>query len=138
MVVGRSENAQVVSGGDGAGELNGRVSEGGRVAGQSSLLDIVSSLTTDDESLMCDNTVNSCVHISARWVVVEEGTGVEGALLEIEGELLRLWSLLGGESAEELSLETSGDCVFKLKLGVDQVLGRPCLGDGDSYSVQIS
>lgn len=138
MVVGRSEDAQVVGGGDGARELNRRVSEGGRVAGQSSLLDIVSSLTTNNESLVSDNTVNSCVHVPACWVVVKEGTGVEGTLLEVEGELLGLWTILGGESAEELSLEASGDCVFKLELGVDQVLGRPCLSDGDSYSVQIS
>lgn len=53
-------------------------------------------------------------------------------MFEVERQLLRLETLLGCEGGEELGFQASGDGVFKLELGVDEVLGCPGLGDGNS------
>lgn len=63
---------------------------------------------------------------------VEEGTGVEVGLLEVQVELNALGLGGGEEVAENLSLEALGDVVVELDLGLKSVGGVPCLGDGQA------
>jgi hypothetical protein len=53
-------------------------------------------------------------------------------LLEVEVELSTL-GLLGREVlGQDLSLETLGNVVVELELGVEGVGGGPCLGEGEA------
>lgn len=136
VVVGCGEDAQVVGGGDGTAVLQGGVSESGRVLCQCGLLDIIASLTTNDETLMSEDTIDGGIDVTVGWVVVEETAGVEGTLLEVEGELLLLETetLLGGSETCELGLDAAGDYVVELYFCVENGVGSPRFGDGDTYS----
>lgn len=63
---------------------------------------------------------------------IEEGTGVDVGLLEVEVQLGALG--LGARQilGQDLSLEALGDVVVQLELGVEGVGGSPCLGQGEA------
>lgn len=130
MVVAGGENAQVVAGGDGGGVLGNTVANGSGVLGDGSLLDVVATLSTNDEALVAENSVEVGGGAAEE---VEESTSVQVGLLEVEVELGTL-GLLGGEVlGEDLSLETLGDVVVELELGVEGVGGGPSLGEGETW-----
>lgn len=131
LVVGGGENVQVVGGGDGGAVERGLVADGSRVAGDGGLLDIVASLTTDEEALVADDTVDDGSQV-AGGRVVEEGAGLEGGLLEGQVELLALVARAGREDRGELRLQALGEGVVQLDLGVQDVGGVPGLGNGDA------
>lgn len=127
VVVAGSEEGEVVGGGDGGSVLRERVRDSGRVLGDGSLLDIVATLSTNEETLVAEDSVEV-----GRWALekVEESTGVQVRLLEVQVQLRTLG--LGGREVlgENLSLEALGNVVVKLKLGVESVGGVPDLGEG--------
>ena len=129
VVVGGGEDAQVAGRGDGGRVVDGGVSNGGRVVGDGSLLDIVAGRGTSQEAVLTDDGVNVG---SGTLEQVEEDAAVEVGLLEVQVELGALG--LGGrqEGAEQLSLKALGDGVVDLDLGVESVDGVPGLGDGDA------
>ena len=130
MVVAGGENAQVVAGGDGGSVLGNAVANGSGVLSDGSLLDVVATLSTDDEALVAENSVEVGGGAAEE---VEESTSVQVGLLEVEVELGTL-GLLGGEVlGEDLSLETLGDVVVELELGVEGVGGGPSLGEGETW-----
>lgn len=130
MVVAGGEDGQVVASGDGSGVLGNAVANGGGVLGDGGLLDVVATLSTDEEALVAENSVE----VGGGAVEeVEEGTGVQVGLLEVEVELSTL-GLLGREVlGQDLSLETLGDVVVELELGVEGVGSGPSLGEGKAW-----
>ena len=131
MVVAGGEERQVVAGGDGSGVLGNAVADGSGVLGDSGLVDVVTTLSTDEESLMAENSVE----VGGGAVQeVEEGTGVQVGLLEVEVELGTLGLLSGLVLSEDLSLEALGNVVVELELGVESVGSGPRLGEGEAWS----
>lgn len=130
MVVASGEDAQVVASGDGSSVLGNAVADGSGVLGDGGLLDVVATLSTDKETLVAENSVE----VGGRAVEeVEEGTSVQVGLLEVEVQTGTL-GLLGGEVlGEDFSLETLGDVVVELELGVEGVGGSPSLGEGETW-----
>ena len=129
VVVGSSEDAEVVGGGDSGGVERVGVADGGAVGGQGSLVDVVASRGTGEETLMSDDGVD----VGSRALEeVEEGTAVEAGLLEVQVELGTLGSGSGEEVEETLELEALGKGVVDLELGVESVGGVPRLGEGQA------
>lgn len=111
------------------------VTNGGGVAGDGSLLDILSSLCTGDETLVTDNGVNQGVDATAGGAV-KEGTGVHLVLLEGKVDLLStlVWSIWV-EEVLELDLDWLVEEVGELDLGVEKGGSGETLGDGDTWTV---
>lgn len=129
MVVRSGEDAQVVGGGDGGAVLGGDVADGGAVAGQGSLVDIVAGAGTGQEALVADDGVDVG---GGALEEVEEGAAVEAGLLEEQVELGALGGGGGQEVEETLELEALGEGVADLNLGVEGVGGVPGLGQGQA------
>lgn len=129
MVVAGGEQRQVVAGSDGSRVLGNAVADSSRVLGDGSLLHIVATLGTDEEAFVAKNGIK----VGGRAVEeVEEGTGMNIGLLEVEVELGTL-GVHGGEVVgADLSLKTLGNVVVKLKLGVQSVGSAPCLGESEA------
>jgi hypothetical protein len=134
VVVAGGEEGQVVAGGDGSGVLGNTVADGSGVLGDGGLVDVVATLSTDEEALVAENGIE----VSGGAVQeVEEGAGVQVGLLEVEVELGTLGLLSGLVLGEDLSLEALGDVVVELELGVESVGGGPRLGEGEAWAVGI-
>lgn len=129
MVVAGSEDREVVGGGDGGRVLWKRVGDGSRVLGDGSLLDIITTLGTDEEALVAEDGVEV-----GSWALeeVKEGTGVQVWLLEVEIQLGTLGLGVRDILCENLGLEALGDVVVELELGVKGVSGGPHLGESEA------
>jgi hypothetical protein len=129
VVVASGEQAQVVGGGDGCGVGGEAVANSSGVFGDGSLLDIVATLSTDEETLMAKDSIEV-----GRWALeqVEESTGVEVWLLEEEVDLGTLGLRAGQVLGQDLGLKALGNVVVELKLGVKSVTGGPGLGEGEA------
>lgn len=84
MVVASGEQAQVVGCCDSGGVCGEAVADSSGIVGDGSLLDIVATLSTDEETLVAENSIEV-----GRWALeqVEESAGVEVWLLEEEVDL---------------------------------------------------
>lgn len=135
VVVAGRENGEVVAGSDSSRVLGKAVTNGSGVLGDGSLLDIVTTLSTDEETFVAENDVK----VGGRALQeVEESTGVKIGLLEVEVELGTL-GLRGGQVlGEDLSLEALGDVVVELELGIESVGSSPGLGKREAYSSLVS
>ena len=122
VVIRSSEDAQVAGGGDGSGVVWSGISNGGSVAGDGSLLDIITGGSTDEETILTDDGVNV-----GSWALeeIEESAAVEVGLLEVEVELCALGGGGREEVAQDLGLEALGDGIVELNLGVESVDGVP-------------
>ena len=131
VVVRGGEDAQVAAGGDGSGVLGNAVADGSGVLGDGGLLDVITTLGTDEEALVAQDGVEV-----GRGAVeeVEEGTGVQVGLLEVEVQLSTLGLLGGLVLGQDLSLEALGDVVVELELGVEGVGGGPSLGQSEAWA----
>lgn len=126
VVVAGREQGEVVASGDGSRVLGKAVTNGSRVLSDSSLLHIVATLSTNQEALVTKDDVQ----VGSRSLEkVEEGTSVQVRLLEVQVQLSTLglgaWQVL----REDLGLETLGNVVVQLKLGVESISGGPSLGE---------
>ena len=129
VVVAGREDSQVVSSLDSGGVLRNAVADGSGVLGDGGLLDIVATLGTDEEAFVAKNGIEV-----SRGAVeeIEESTSVQVGLLEVKVELSTL-GLLGREVlGNDLSLETLGNVVVELELGVEGVGSSPRLGEGEA------
>lgn len=129
VVVRSGEHAQVVGGGDGSGVLGNGVTNGSSIAGDAASLDIVADLGTSEETVVADSHVTL---EGGSLEEVEEGTGVEEGLLEVNVELGALAGVCGEELGEDFGLEALGDGVVELDLGVESVEGGPGLGESQA------
>lgn len=135
VVVRGSEDAQVVSGSDSSAVLGSSVTDSGAVGGDGSLVDVVASAGTGEETLVANNGID----VGGRALEeVEEGTAVETGLLEEQVELGALGSGGREEVEETLELEALGEGVVDLKLGVEDVGGVPGLGEGQACERGVS
>ena len=132
MVVRGGKDLHITGGSKGSGVGGGLVSNSSRRTSDGSLGDIVTSLTTNNEALISAYGIDDGGEI-ARGATVEEGAGVEGGLFEMEVDFLALVPGLGGEEVLHLGLQAFRDGVVKLDLGIEQLLGRPSLGDSDAW-----
>ena len=129
VVVAGREDAEVVGGSDGGVVHAVLVANGGRVPGDSGLLDVVTSFTTDDEALVA----NDSVYGGGRALEeVGESAEVERGLLEVEVELGTSGLGVRLEGGQSLGLEAFSDVVVELELGVEHVEGGPAEGTGDA------
>lgn len=130
VVVASGEKAQVVASGDGSSVLGNAVANGSGVLGDSGLLDVVATLSTDKEALVAKDSVE----VGGRTVEeVEEGTSVHIGLLEVEVEFGALGLLSGKVLGEDLGLEALGNVVVELELGVEGVRGGPSLSESETW-----
>lgn len=102
VVVAGSEDAQVVRGGDGGGVDGVEVADGGAVARDGRLVDVVGGRATGHEALVGDDGVDV-----GRGALeqVEKGAGMEVALLEVQVELSAPGVLSRQEGEDALRLE---------------------------------
>ena len=136
MVVRSREDAQVVGGGDGSGVNTGQlVANGGRVASDGSLLDIVAGLSTGEETLVAESDIDGG---GGTLQEVEESTSVNVGLLEVDIGLSTVGLVGRAVVSEELKLEALGDLVVELELGVERVGSGPGLGQNNTCSKCIS
>lgn len=132
LVVGGGGDGQVLATDEGSGEGRGLVAETEGVAGDGGLLDIVASLTTDEETLVAGGHVKDGVKVAVGKAVVDESAGVDVRVLEGEVELLGgAVGLAGVPEVLEVNLDASAGDVGELDLGVEEGSGGPGLGNGD-------
>ena len=132
MVIARSQHAQIIARRNRTTVQRCRVAQRSRVPRHRRLLQVIARLTAHHKALVCDGDIGGGVHVAAGRVVGEEAADVGRALLEVEGELVGLCAVLGGEGGEELGFQAVGEGVVELDLRVDDVGGGEGLGDGDA------
>jgi hypothetical protein len=126
-VVVRSRNdAKIVGSSDGSTVFWCIVANGGRVSSNGSLLDIKSCLCSDQDTLMAEDCIDIC---NGPLEQVEKGASMEVGLLEEEVHFCCLFLVVGQELCQNLGLETFGNGIVKLKLGVEGIESSPSLGE---------
>ena len=132
LVVRSGNDGEVLGADEGSGEGRGLVAETERVAGDGGLLDVVTSLTTNEEALVAGGHIKDGVKVAVGKAVVDESAGVNVGVLEGKVELLGgAVGLAGVPEVLEVDLDASGGDVGELDLGVKERGGGPGLGDGD-------
>lgn len=129
VIVRGREDAEVVGGRDGGGVLGHAVADRGRVARDGGLLHVVRGLGPGQEALVPDHGVERRGRTPEQ---VEEGARVEVGLPEEEVHLSALGLRRRQEVRQHLGLEALGDAVVELELGVERVVRRPGLGQGQA------
>lgn len=129
VVVAGSEDAQVVSSGDGSAVRGGSVADSGAVASKGGLLDIVAGRGTSKEAIVANNGVNVG---GGALQEVEEGAAVESALLEVKVELGAARGAGGQEAVNQLGLDALGEHISGLDLGLEGVGSVPGLGQSEA------
>lgn len=129
VVVGGGKDAHVVGCRDGGAVDGVLVTNGGRVAGDGGLLDIVASLATNNKTLVANDGVDIG---GGALEQIKEGAEVECGLLEVGVELCAVGAGVGLEGGQDLGLEALGDVLVELELGVEGVEGGPGQGAGNA------
>ena len=132
LVVRSGNDGEVLGADEGSGEGRGLVAETERVAGDGGLLDVVTSLTTNEEALVAGGHIKDGVKVAVGKAVVDESTGVDVGVLEGKVELLGgAVGLAGVPEVLEVDLDAGGGDVGELDLGVKERGSGPGLGNGD-------
>lgn len=132
LVVRSGDDGEVLGADEGGGESRGLVAETEGVAGDGGLLDVVASLTTNEETLVAGGHVDDGVKVAVGEAIVDESAGVDVGVLEGKVELLGgAVGLAGVPEVLEVDLDAGGGDVGELDLGVEEGGGGPGLGDGD-------
>ena len=132
LVVRSGNDGEVLGADEGSGEGRGLVAETERVAGDGGLLDVVTSLTTNEEALVAGGHIKDGVEVAVGKAVVDESARVDVGVLEGKVELLGgAVGLAGVPEVLEVDLDAGGGDVGELDLGVKERGGGPGLGDGD-------
>lgn len=134
LVVAGGNDAEVLGANDAGSVVWGLVSKTQAVLGDGSLLDVVASLTTNEEALVSGSHVNDRIDVALSSSVVDEGARVDVGVLEGQVELLDGRALLGWvEQVLEVDLDAGCGDISELDLGVEQRSGGPRLGDGHAF-----
>jgi len=129
VVVGGREDLEGVVGVESNRVLGGGVTGSGTEAGDGSASNIVSNVTSEQETLATDNDITS---EGGALEEINVGTGVETELLVVDTNLGVLLALGGEEASNNVQLQALGDLVLKLDLGGEEVAGGPGLSDGQT------
>lgn len=135
VVVGCSENVQVVGSCDGSGVFWNGVSDGSRVTGDPAIDNVVSDFGTSEEPVVSEDNITV-----EGWTLkeIEESASVKEGLAIVEVELSTLGLARGEEVGDNLGLQAFGKGIIELNLSVKSVGGSPSLGQGDTYGFIIS
>lgn len=125
VVVGSSEDTEVVGGSHCDVVPGVLVTNGGGVPSDGSLLDVVTGLTTNHEPIVTNDGINGSGRALEK---IGKGTEVERWLLEVEVELGGGGVGVGLEAGDTLGLEALRDVAVELNLGVENVCGGPAQG----------
>ena len=109
------------------------VTGGKTVFGDRCLLNIVATLSTNEETFMAECHVNSR---NGSLEEVDERADVDIRLLVMKVELATVGALSGHVVGEDLGFEAFGEVVFKLELRVETIGRCPCLGQGETWVEQ--
>ena len=122
VVVRRGEDTQIVGGRDGCGIFGHGIADGSRVSGDRSLLHIVPSFRAYEETLVSQDSVDV-----GGWALqeVEEGTGLEVGLLEVQVELGSFGLRTREELREKLGFQALGELIVQLDLSIKGIGGSP-------------
>lgn len=118
VVVGSRENTQVVHCCDSCSVLCNRIPNRGRIAGNSTVADVVPDLSTSEVTIMSDSKITNNRRASEQ---VKESTSVEERLFIVKVELHALGLRYGKECSETLSLKSIGKSVVKLNFGIKRI-----------------
>lgn len=108
------------------------VTEGGRIAGDRSVVDIVVCLCTDEDTVASKDNVARDIRPVEE---VKGGTGVITGLLESQVEETAIDALFRIQARVGLEFETLCELVLNLELGAEDVGSRPCVGEDGSILV---
>lgn len=129
VVVAGREDIEVIGRGDGCSVFGDGVPDCSRVAGDTTINNVVANFCTSEETVVAEDNITA---EGGALEEVDESAGVEQrlAIVKIEFGTLRLG---GGEKVcNDFSLQPLGQSVVKLDLCVEGVEGRPGLGQGDT------
>lgn len=104
------------------------VAEVVRVAGDLAAADVVAELTTGDEALVAEHDVTS----EGRLEHISNNVGIHTRVLEVEAELSGLGASLRQEGRINGAVETRGERILHLNLGVEHVRREPALRERDT------
>lgn len=136
LVVAGGDDAQVLGANDAGSVVWSLVAETEAVPGDSGLLDIVTSLTTNKEAIRASGHIHNGVDVALSSSVVEESAAVDVWVLEGQVELLSGRTGLGWvPEVLKVDLDAIGHNIVELDLAVKQGCGGPCLGDRDTFIV---
>ncbi|GAO49076.1 hypothetical protein G7K_3235-t1 [Saitoella complicata NRRL Y-17804] len=132
LVVVRSlEDGEVVQSLDTDGVVDGGVTGTGSVAGDTARLDVVTDLSTSQETIVANNGIS----LEGRTLEdVNVGATVESGLLVGSEKLSGAGTSLRLEGSKGIDLEALGDVVVELDLGGQEVGGGPALGKGEAVN----
>ena len=148
VVVRGREEVEVVETLEGDGVLGRAEADGGSVASDLALGDVVGRLRTEQEAVAANHGVRGESGALERRRVstrtredatkyrhleeVKEGAGVEAGLLVGGSDERALAGAVGGERGVQVELEALGKVVLGLDLGLDEVVGGPALGEDEA------
>jgi len=126
VVIRGSKDVQVVRGRNGSSVLGNAVANSCGVFGNLPAFDIIAYLSARKKSVMANDGI---AIEGGTFQHIEERTGVEERLTKMEVQLGTRALTGGGEKlGDDLGLQTVGDGVIKLNLGVQSIESRPRLG----------
>lgn len=129
MVVAGRENVEVIGRGDGCGVFGDGVPDCSRVAGDTTINNIVANFCASEETVVTEDDITA---EGGALEEVDESAGVEKRLAIVKIEFGTL-GLGGGEKVRnDFSLQSLGQSVVKLDFCVEGIEGRPGLGQGDT------
>lgn len=131
IVRGREDLERVVSM-ESHGIFRGSESCSSSEAGDVGTANIVSSITSDRETLAANNNIGS---EGGTLEEIDVGTRVDAELLVLNTDLGVLLALVGDDASTNVQLQALGDLVFDLDLGGDMVGSGPGLSDSQTILV---
>ena len=106
-----------------------RISNSSSILCQSSLHNIISNISTEEESLICEDSIS---RESGSLEQIKESTGVEGLLSIMQSDLCIFRGDGGKESCSEFEFNASSNLIVEFDFSVEGVRGCPTLSQGDS------
>ena len=132
VIIRSGQEAHTVGGSDGHAVHWSLISERSGILGQSSLLDVETCLTANQETFMGNNTIYGGVNVAGCRDKLAKGAYVKGALLEVQVALLRLETRLGCYLTDVFGFDASGEDIIELEFGGQDIRVSPGAGCGDA------
>lgn len=126
MIIRGRKDAQVVGSGDCCAVFGDGIADCCRVFCNSSALHIIACLGANQETFMPKYSIN----VGTRaFDNVEESSRMEVRLLEVEIEFRAEFLCARKKFGQDLGFQAFGNLIIQLKLGFQNVGGRPLLGE---------
>ena len=133
MIIWGRENIQIICGCDGGAILRRCVTDGGRIFRDWSFLDIITSLSANQETLMTKHSID----VGGRaFQDVEKGSGMKTWLLEMKIKLSTKFLCTWHKIRKHLGSQPFRDLVIQLKFCVENIGSRPGLRYSQTWGEQ--